>query len=140
VPRARLIASVFGVVRANESHRARLRVEVGRLRKLLEGLVGIQADEHGFGLTLRGTGKSKASVVVLSPLDDGQDAALRSLLADGAAWSSSGLALALGSSQRSVQRALATLEANGEAHSVGRGRAQRWLSRLGTTSAAYPAI
>jgi hypothetical protein len=125
VPRDRLAMGVFGVTRVNESHRVRLRVEVGRLRRLIAEFAALQADRHGFGLVVRGG----VAVLVLLPPIDGDDAALRALLADGAAWSSSALALALGSSQRSVQRALLALAARGEVHCFGRARARRWLSR-----------
>ena len=84
-----MIARAFGTRRPNDSHRARLRVEIGRLRAL---------------------------------------AALLALLADGAAWSTSALALAFGASQRTVQRALLELAAAGRVRSIGRARAQRWLS------------
>jgi hypothetical protein len=125
VPRDRLAEQLFGVSRVNESHRVRLRVEVARLRRLLEGLARVDADRQGFGLVLpRGD-----NVLLLLPPIDSQAAALRALLADGAAWSSSALALALGGSQRSVQRALLALAARGEVHSFGRARAQRWLAR-----------
>ena len=50
------------------------------------------------------------------------------LLADGESWSSSALGLALGTSQRSVQRALDELEAKGKVQSFGRGRARRWMT------------
>jgi biotin-(acetyl-CoA carboxylase) ligase len=50
------------------------------------------------------------------------------LLADGESWSSSALALALGASQRTVQRALESLAATGKAQSLGRGRARRWTT------------
>src|SRR6266481_2782352 len=59
---------------------------------------------------------------------DGDQASLLALLADGAAWSTSALALALGASQRAVQRALVELETAGRVRSIGRARAQRWLS------------
>jgi DNA-binding transcriptional MocR family regulator len=49
-------------------------------------------------------------------------------LADGESWSSSALALALGASQRTVQRALVELEAGGKVRSIARARAQRWLA------------
>jgi hypothetical protein len=132
VPRARLIADVFGLGRASatrgrdhESHRARLRVEVGRLRRLLAGLALVHADQDGYVLEPRG----KLRVAVLVPPIEGEDADLLALLADGAAWSSSALASALGSSQRRVQRALATLQARGEIDAIGRARARRWLAR-----------
>ncbi|HEX4354334.1 MAG TPA: helix-turn-helix domain-containing protein, partial [Polyangiales bacterium] len=122
VTRDRLVASVFGVTRVNESHRVRLRVEIGRLRRLLSGLANVRAVPHGFELQAN-------DVLVLAPPIEGADAALLALLADGAAWSSSALALALGASQRSVQRALSALERHGEVHSFGRARARRWLTR-----------
>ena len=70
----------------------------------------------------------KRTVVVLVPPIDGDQASLLALLADGAAWSTSALALALGASQRTIQRALVELEGAGRARSIGRARAQRWLS------------
>jgi tetratricopeptide (TPR) repeat protein len=124
VARDQLLLRAFSARRANESYRARLRVEVGRLRKELAKLAGITATKHGFSLTPR-AGKA---VVVLSPPIDGDDAALLALLADGEAWSTSALALALGSSQRTVQRALSGLEEAGRVRSFGRARARRWLS------------
>jgi hypothetical protein len=124
VPRDALIARVFDARRPNESHRMRLRVEVGRLRKELRRLAAVRATKHGFALEPLGA----RSVVVLAPPIDGEDTALLALLADGAAWSTSALALALGSSQRTVQRALAGLEAAGRVRSLGRARARRWLS------------
>jgi DNA-binding transcriptional MocR family regulator len=68
-------------------------------------------------------------VSVLLPPIDGEQASLVALLADGESWSTSALALALGGSQRTVQRALTQLEASGRVHSIGRARARRWLSR-----------
>jgi len=49
-------------------------------------------------------------------------------LADGESWSGSALALALGASQRTVQRALAELEAGGRVRALGHARARRWLA------------
>src|SRR5690606_29731093 len=43
VPRDRLIERVFDARRPNESHRVRLRVELGRLRKALGPIAGIEA-------------------------------------------------------------------------------------------------
>jgi hypothetical protein len=119
-----LIEGVFGVRRPNQSHRARLRVEVGRLRAGLRSLAEIAATPAGFVLLPR----AGADAVVLAPPIDGKDAALVALLSDGASWSTSALALALGASQRSVQRDLATLEESRQVRSIGRGRAQRWLA------------
>jgi hypothetical protein len=122
--REALIWHAFGARRANASHRARLRVELGRLRKELRGLAEVRATRDGFELWPCRT----AQVVLLAPPIEGADGALLALLADGQAWSTSALALALGSSQRTVQRALAALEANGRVRSLGRGRTQRWLA------------
>lgn len=119
-----LIAHVFRTSRPDESHRARLRVEIGRLRTFAKGLAQIEATERGFLLKpLAGR-----SVVVLAPPIDGEQASLLALLADGAAWSSSALALALGDSQRTVQRALVELEACGQVRTSGQGRLRRWLA------------
>jgi DNA-binding transcriptional ArsR family regulator len=124
VAREALIASAFGARRTNDSHRARLRVEIGRLRALLAPLARIDATQAGFRLTPR----RARSVSVLLPPIDGKQASLVALLSDGEAWSTSALALALGESQRTVQRALAELEAAGQVHAIGRARARRWLS------------
>lgn len=122
--REALILRAFNTRRPDETHRARLRVEVGRLRALVKPLARIEATKRGFVLAPGGA----REVVVLAPPIDGEQASLLALLADGAAWSTSALALALGASQRTVQRALADLEADGRARSVGRARAQRWLA------------
>jgi hypothetical protein len=123
-PRDQLLADVFGVRRPNDSHRVRLRVEIGRLRAQLRELAGIVATEGGFELVPH----EGAEAVVLAPPIDGEDAAIVALLADGLSWSTSALALALGASQRSVQRGLAALEEAGQVRAVGRGRAQRWVA------------
>jgi hypothetical protein len=123
-PRDGLIARVFEVRRANESHRARLRVDIGRLRREIRRVAEIAATDRGFVLRPRA-----ARVLVLSPPIEGEQAALLALLADGGSWSTSALALALGSSQRSVQRALSSLEASGRVRSLGRARARRWLGQ-----------
>jgi hypothetical protein len=99
-------------------------VEIGRLRALVTGLARIEATGRGFVLRPRGVN----GAVVLAPPIDGDQASLMALLSDGAAWSTSALALALGASQRTVQRALVELEAAGRARSIGRARARRWLS------------
>jgi len=122
--RDELIASVFGARRPNASHRARLRVEVSRLRAELRGVADVAATPAGFALLPHGG----AEAVVLLPPIDGEGAALVALLSDGAAWSTSALALALGASQRSVQRGLAALEEAAQVRAVGRGRAQRWVA------------
>lgn len=124
VERHALIARAFRIRHPDASHRARLRVEIGRLRTLAAPLARIEATARGFALTTPG----ERDVVVLAPPIDGDQASLLALLADGAAWSTSALAQALGASQRSVQRALVELEAAGRVRSIGRARAQRWLS------------
>jgi hypothetical protein len=122
--RESLIERAFGARRINASHRARLRVEMGRLRRELRPLAQIRATAGGFALAPRGA----AEVRLLAPPIESPDAAVLALLADGEAWSTSALALALGSSQRTVQRALAALETAGQVRALGRGRSQRWLS------------
>jgi len=125
VARDALVFEAFSARTVNQSHRARLRVEVGRLRQKLRPFAAISATKRGFSLLPRSGG----NVLVLAPPIDGADAALVALLGDGEAWSTSALALALGSSQRTVQRALSSLEADGRVRSFGHGRARRWLSR-----------
>jgi hypothetical protein len=124
VDRQALIAAAFRTRRPDDTHRARLRVEIGRLRALVAGTARIEATERGFVLRPQ----TAREVVVLAPPFDGDQASLVALLADGAAWSTSALALALGASQRTVQRALVELEAGGRARSIGRARARRWLA------------
>jgi hypothetical protein len=124
VDRHELIARAFRTRRPDETHRARLRVEIGRLRALAAPLARIEASERGFAMTALGG----HGVVVLVPPIDGDQASLLALLADGAAWSTSALALALGASQRTVQRALVELQAAARVRSIGRARAQRWLA------------
>jgi tetratricopeptide (TPR) repeat protein len=119
-----LIERAFGARRANPSHRARLRVGMGRLRRALQPLAEVQATAHGFSLIARRAG----TVRLLAPPIESADAAVLALLADGEAWSTSALALALGSSKRTVQRALVALEEAGQARALGRGRSRRWLS------------
>ncbi|HEX7784709.1 MAG TPA: helix-turn-helix domain-containing protein, partial [Methylomirabilota bacterium] len=124
VPRDALVSHAFGATAADESHRARLRVEISRLRSVLRGLAGVNATPRGFALAPRRT----REVVILAPPVEGAHAAIRALLADGEAWSSSALGLALGASQRTVQRALDALAAAGTVHAFGRGRARRWTT------------
>lgn len=124
VDRHVLIARAFRTRRANETHRARLRVEIGRLRGLTAAVAYIVATERGFALTSR---RGREVVVLLPPIE-GEQGSLLALLADGGAWSTSALALALGASQRTVQRALVELELDGRVRSIGRARARRWLA------------
>jgi len=124
VPRGTLVARAFGAKLADESHRARLRVEVGRLRTLLRTLAGVSATKLGFALVPR---RAREVVVLARPVEEEHPAVL-AFLADGESWSSSALALALGASQRTVQRALDSLAAAGKVQSFGRGRARRWMT------------
>ena len=122
--RETLLARAFGARHADESHRVRLRVEIGRLRRELDGLADICATAGGFVLVPDGD----AGVVVLAPPVDEPHAPLLAVLADGEAWSSSALALALGTSARTVQRALDALAAADKVRPVGRGRSRRWTT------------
>ncbi|HEV7335815.1 MAG TPA: helix-turn-helix domain-containing protein [Bosea sp. (in: a-proteobacteria)] len=124
VSRNALVARAFRAKEADESHRARLRVEIGRLRAALRGLAEISATADGFALLPH----RASGIVVLAPPVEERHATLLALLADGEAWSSSGLALALGTSSRSVQRALDALAAAGRVQSFGRGPARRWVT------------
>lgn len=122
--RETLLVRAFRARQADESHRARLRVEIGRLRHALGPLARLAATKRGFALEPEGG----AGVVVLAPPVDDEHAGVLALLADGEAWSSSALALALGVSPRTVQRGLEALAAAGKAESFGRGRACRWIA------------
>jgi len=151
-PRDTLIAQAFRTRHADETHRARLRVEIGRLRAVLASLADISATPRGFALMprdttrvavlthpveepyvfsplpLRGRGERIAGGVGLYDARGVLPAAVLACLADGESWSSSALALALGTSQRAVQRALETLAEAGKVEPVGRGRARRWMT------------
>ena len=124
VPRSTLIALAFRGKRADDSHRARLRVEIGRLRAGLQPLAELRATTRGFILVPRHADE----VVVLAPPVEDEHSAVLAFLADGESWASSALALALGASQRTVQRALDALAAEGKVQTVGRGRARRWMT------------
>jgi tetratricopeptide (TPR) repeat protein len=142
VSRDGLLARVFGAKSADESHRARLRVEAGRLRRALRTLAEVRATKRGFALAPR---RARQVVVLAWPFEEkGPDdhGAVLAFLADGESWSSSALALALRASQRTVQRALDALSASGRVQSFGRGRARRWMTPpvLGfTTTLLLPA-
>ena len=123
-PRDALIARAFGSRHADESHRARLRVEVGRLRTVLRALADVSATKQGFALAPR---RAREVVVLARPVEEEHGAVL-AFLTDGESWSSSALALALGTSQRTVQRALDSLAAIGKVQSFGRGRSRRWMT------------
>ena len=124
VPRDLLLARAFGARFTDESHRARLRVEIGRLRRMLRRLAGISATKRGFAFATRG---ARDVVVLARPVEE-EHAAVLAFLADGESWSSSALALALGASQRTVQRALDSLAAAGKVQSFGQARARRWIT------------
>jgi hypothetical protein len=122
-PRDVLLARAFGARFVDESHRARLRVEIARLRRVLRRLVAISATKRGFALVaLRG----REVVVLARPVEE-EHGDMLAFLTDGEAWSSSALAVALGSSQRTVQRALDSLAAAGKVQSFGQARARRWI-------------
>jgi hypothetical protein len=122
--RSDLIAGVFRTQRADESHRARVRVEMARLRNALKAMAEVRATDRGFALVPHGAAK----VAVLAPPAEGDHAAVMALLADGESWSSSALALALAASQRTIQRALDELAASGRVQPIGRARARRWIA------------
>jgi tetratricopeptide (TPR) repeat protein len=124
VPRDQLLARAFGARFVDESHRMRLRVEIGRLRKVLRPLANVSATKRGFMLAPR----RAREVVVLAQPDEDENGAVLAFLADGEAWSSSALAIALGTSQRTVQRALDSLAATGKVQSFGQARARRWIT------------
>ena len=124
VPRDRLLARAFGARFVDESHRMRLRVEIGRLRNLLRPLADVKATKQGFVLAPR---RAREVMVFARPVEE-ENGAILAFLADGESWSSSALALALGTSQRTVQRALESLAAAGKVQSFGRTRARRWVT------------
>jgi hypothetical protein len=124
VPRGTLLARAFRAKHADESHRARLRVEIGRLRRMLRPLADVSATSQGFALVPR---RAREIVVLARPVEEAH-AAVLAFLADGESWSSSALALALGASQRTVQRAVEQLAAAGKVQSFGHGRARRWMT------------
>ena len=124
VSRDLLLAQAFGARFVDESHRMRLRVEIGRLRKMLRPLADVIATKRGFTLVPR---RAREVVVLARPVED-ENGAVLAFLADGESWSSSALAIALGTSQRTVQRALDSLAAAGKVQSFGRARARRWIT------------
>ncbi|HET9447249.1 MAG TPA: hypothetical protein VFO35_13360, partial [Steroidobacteraceae bacterium] len=123
-PRDALVLRAFRLKLADESHRARLRVEIGRLRKLLRPLAAIEATPRGFAVRPR---HAREVVVLAQPVED-KHADVLAFLADGESWSTSALAEALGASQRTVQRSLDSLALAGKVQSFGRGRARRWIT------------
>jgi hypothetical protein len=127
VPRDALIARAFRTRHIDGSHRARLRVEIGRLRAMLGALARVEATPDGFALVPLEPPPARQVVVLARPVEEKHGAVL-ALLGDGESWSSSALALALGASQRTAQRALDALATDGKVEAFGRGRARRWLS------------
>jgi hypothetical protein len=124
VGRDALVARAFRAKRADESHRARLRVEMGRLRRVLRNLAGVSATQQGFTLLPL---HAREVVVLARPIEE-EHAAVLAFLADGESWSSSALALALGAGQRTVQRSLESLAQSGKVRAYGHGRARRWMT------------
>ena len=124
VSRSVLVARAFRGRQADESYRARLRVEIGRLRRALRSVASIHATQDGFAMVTR----RQKNVVMLAQPFEGDNAALLALLSDGESWSSSALGLALGASQRTVQRGLDSLAEAGKVQSFGRGPARRWTA------------
>jgi hypothetical protein len=124
VSRNVLIERAFRAKRADDSHRVRLRVEMGRLRAALRSIAGASATPGGFALRPR----RGRDVAVLAPVLEDQHAAMLALLADGEAWSSAALSIALNAGARTVQRALKSLAAARKVQSFGRGRARRWTA------------
>lgn len=124
VARDALIANAFRTRHPDETHRARLRVEIGRLRELVKPMARIEATADGFVLRPH----DASQVAVLLPPIPGEQAALVALLSDGAAWSTSALSLATNASQRTVQRALGELQATGQVRAIGQARSRRWLA------------
>ena len=124
VSRGVLVTQTFRGKSANESYRARLRVEIGRLRRVLRPLAAVSATGQGFVLVPH----HAREVVVLARPVEAELTPVLAFLADGESWSSSALALALGASQRTVQRTLDSLAAAGKVQSFGLGRARRWMT------------
>jgi tetratricopeptide (TPR) repeat protein len=124
VPREILLARAFGAKFIDDSHRARLRVEIGRLRRALRTVATVSATKGGFALSPR---LAREIVVLARPVEEPHGSVL-AFLADGESWASSALALALGAGQRTVQRSLDSLAAAGKVQSFGRGRARRWMT------------
>jgi hypothetical protein len=121
VPRDALIARAFGARRPNESHRIRLRVEIGRLRTFMRPWLGVVAEASGYALSATG------EVALVMPLEESPASRLLSLMHGGQAWSASSLAVALDVSERTVQRSLGELQSAGQVGPTGNGRGRRWV-------------
>ncbi|MBR0972807.1 MULTISPECIES: helix-turn-helix domain-containing protein [Bradyrhizobium] len=124
VSREALITGAFQARHVDESHRARLRVEIGRLRTKLKPLADVSATRQGFALTPR---RTRDVLVLARPVEE-KHAAVLAFLSDGEPWSSSALALALGTSARTVQRSLEELARSHKVQCFGHGRARRWMT------------
>jgi tetratricopeptide (TPR) repeat protein len=122
VSRHALVAGAFRGKEADESYRARLRVEIGRLRKEVRQFGAIKATSEGFAFMPH----DGRDVAVLAPPMEEHGEVL-ALLADGEAWSTSALAIALGASPRTIQRELGELAEAGKVRFVGRGPSRRWV-------------
>lgn len=130
VPRDELAKHAFDTKKPNASHRSRLRVEIGRLRKLMEG-IGAEPNATADGYEL----STQREVAVLLPPSDEDSARMLLLLGDGAAWSAQSLAEHTGMSKRTVQRAMARLLENGSVTRAGKGRDLRY-ARVGSPIAS----
>lgn len=124
VTRETLVRRAFGRLRPTESVRARLRVEIGRLRRAVAPIAELHATSAGFVLAPR----AGRVVRVLHPPTEGTAGTLLALLSGAEPWSTGSLAEALGTSTRTVQRALLELEANGTVRGLGAGRARKWAA------------
>src|SRR5258705_7806418 len=98
VPRDALIVRAFGSKLSDESHRARLRVEVGRLRSAIRALADVRATKRGFALAPR---RARKVVVLARPVEE-EHAAVLAFLADGEAGSRSALYIAHGSNTPTI--------------------------------------
>jgi hypothetical protein len=121
VPRDVLITRAFGARRPNESHRIRLRVEIGRLRSIARAWLGVIAEEPGYALS------APREVALVMPLEESSSSRVLSLMHGGEPWSASSLALALDVSERTIQRSLGELQIAGKVGAMGNGRARRWV-------------
>jgi tetratricopeptide (TPR) repeat protein len=116
-----LISRAFGARRSNESHRIRLRVELGRLRKFVRPQLEVVAKEPGYALS------ATREVVLVMPLEESPASRVLSLMHGGEPWSAPSLALALDVSERTVQRSLGELQSAGKVGPTGNGRGRRWV-------------
>jgi hypothetical protein len=121
----RLIRTAFAARAPNESHRARLRVEIGRLRRAIQGHVEVSAVAGAWRIRAR----SGERIQLIEPLGDPRFAPIEALLSDGAAWSAKSLARALGQGERTVQRSLLDLAQRGAVEPIGSARARRYALR-----------